>query len=158
MSLIVDCYNILHAEMPPPLAGLDEAGLCRAIARSAWRGQPVTVVCDGKVKPGGASDFRGSPVDEVVLLFAGKGKSADDVILDMIDADHSPRKLVIATSDREIQKAARRRKCKVLSAEQFIRTLSSRPGEKSVEARPTAPLDESEVGRWLEEFGFDDDE
>jgi predicted RNA-binding protein with PIN domain len=155
MALIVDCYNILHAEMPPPLAGLDEAGLCRAIARSVWRGQPVTVVCDGKVKPGGASE---SPVDEVVLLFAGKGKSADDVILDMIGADHSPRKLVIATSDHEIQKAARRRRCKVLSAERFIRTLSSRPGQGNVEARPTAPLDESEVGRWLEEFGVDDDE
>jgi uncharacterized protein len=112
------------------------------------------VVCDGRVKPGGASE---SPVEGVVLLFAGKGKSADDVILDMIEADHAPRSLVVATSDREIQKAARRRRCKVLTAEQFVRTLSTRP-DGSGEARPTSPLDEGEVGRWLEEFGFDEDE
>jgi predicted RNA-binding protein with PIN domain len=155
MPLLIDCYNVLHANMPPALAGLDEAGLCRAIAHSAWAGHGAKVVCDGKVKPGGPSE---SPVEGVELIFAGKGKSADDVILDLIDADTAPRRLVVVSSDREIQKAARRRRCKVLTSEQFVHTLASRGGGGAAEPRRTSPLNESEVGRWLEEFGFEDEE
>ena len=53
MAMLIDGYNAMHE---PRLAGLSEAGLCRALARAAeamrWRG-PLRVVCDGRPKPGG---------------------------------------------------------------------------------------------------------
>lgn len=51
MSLIVDCYNVLHVTMPPLLAGLDEGRLCAVLDRTPWADSAVTVVADGRPKP-----------------------------------------------------------------------------------------------------------
>ncbi len=56
MRLIIDGYNVLHETMPPPLAGLDEAGLCRALDASVWRSKSPVVVCDGRPKPLGLTE------------------------------------------------------------------------------------------------------
>ncbi len=155
MPLIVDCYNVLYAPMPASLAGLDEAGLCRALARSVWRGQRVVVVCDGLVKPHGPDV---SPVEGVELRYSGRGRSADDVIVELVDADSAPRRLTVVSSDRQVQKAARRRRCRVVSSEDFIRALAATPGAKhhgADDRRPLTPLSEQEVTRWLKRFGVD---
>ena len=154
MPLLVDCYNVLFAPMPTSLAGLDEAGRCRALARSAWRGQHAVVVCDGVVKPHSPEE---SPVDGVELRYSGRGRSADDVIVELIDADSAPRRLTVVSSDRQVQKAARRRRCKVVSSEDFIRVLATQssivdPSDKGDLSRS---LSEEETNQWLEQFGID---
>ncbi|MCE9592058.1 MAG: NYN domain-containing protein [Planctomycetes bacterium] len=154
MPLVVDCYNVLHQTMPASMAGLDEDGLCRALARSLWAGQTITVVCDGAPKPHLA---RESPVAGVELVYAGKSRSADAWIMEMIQRESAPRRLTVATSDREIQKAAKRRGAKVIPAEELIRTLSIQgPKGGGRGGKPSGPLSEDEVARWMREFGVDE--
>ena len=154
MPLIIDCYNVLHATMPPGLAGMDEAGLCRAVARSIWRGERTVVVCDGSVKPHTISE---SPVASVELIYSGPGRSADDVILEMIESDTAPRRLVVVSTDRELRKAARRRRARALTSEEFIHILATplAPGADPVGRAASSPLDKAQVDRWLKQFGFD---
>jgi len=154
MPLFIDCYNLLHAPMPPSLAGLDEDALCRVLASSPWAGDRMVVVCDGMAKPGVPS----SPVASVELIYSGTQRSADDVIIDMVDANSAPRRVYVVTNDREIQKAVKRRRAQVISTGAFIRALAaSRPASAKIDSvtrhRPALP--EGEVNQWLKEFGID---
>ena len=159
MAVIVDCYNVLHVSMPMSLAGLDEAGLCRLMARGPWaRGQGrLVVVCDGRPKPLGTTQ---SPAPAVELVYAGRGRSADGVIMDMIARDSAPRRLLVVSSDREIQRAARRRRAKVCASDAFVRELASvrrNPGRNTDHASAKtsdAGLPPDEVREWLDTFGI----
>ncbi len=158
MPLLIDCYNLLRATMPPPLAGLDEAGLCELLARAPWAQRGCTVVCDGQPKPHspdpGAMRARG-----VELVHAGPGGDADSVIIRRIDVDSAPRRLKVVTDDRAIVRAARRRRAVVWSTGQCIGKLAS------VAARPlgTGPspgkpgggsLTSEQVDYWMREMGI----
>ncbi|MCC7145680.1 MAG: NYN domain-containing protein [Phycisphaeraceae bacterium] len=159
MSLIVDCYNLLHHDMPPELAGLEEEGLCQLLAKSRWRGQRMAVVCDGVAKPGGLTQ---SPVLEVELVYSGRKRSADDVIVEEIARDSAPRRLWVVSDDRQIQKAARRRRAKVLSCGEMVKELleAKSGGGKGAKGsgKSQRRLDDSEVARWVERFGFGEEE
>ncbi len=160
MPLFIDCYNLLHAPMPPSLAGLDEDGLCRLLAQSPWAGDRILVVCDGMIKPGLAAR---SPVSQVELIYSGPHKSADDVIIELTAAYSAPRRLYVVTDDREIRKAVKRRRAQTLSTAAFIRALATMkpPGSPGPAATPIArhrpALPPGEVNHWLKEFGIDPD-
>ncbi|MCC7203616.1 MAG: NYN domain-containing protein [Phycisphaeraceae bacterium] len=156
MPLLIDGYNLLHATMPPSLAGLDEEGLCRLLARSPWRGQSIRVVCDGVPKPDTPS---ASPVPEVDLIYSGRKRSADDLIIQFIDADTAPRRLLVVSDDHQIQKAARRRRASPVPCAAFVHQLSTLSATKpslELEADRPTDLDAGEVRQWLKEFGLDD--
>ncbi|MEO1236393.1 MAG: NYN domain-containing protein [Planctomycetota bacterium] len=161
MTLVVDCYNVLHATMPPMLAGLDEGGLCRALGRTDWaRRGPVTVVADGRPKPLRAEV---SPVAEVELVFAGSHRSADDLIVELINRDSAPRRLTVVSSDRAIRAAARRRRARDLSSEDFIDRLVHQLRRHRAGPPPSArpdfgPLPPELVERWRKHFGIPDEE
>lgn len=158
MPLFIDCYNLLHAAMPPSLAGLDELWLCRLLAQGPWSGDRIVVVCDGSAKPHAPH----SPLPQVELLYSGKDRSADDVIRELIDADSAPRRAVVVSDDRQIQKAARRRRCRVIPCADFVHLLaasgpsSARPGPANL-TPPTQKfqtMSESEIDHWLKRFGY----
>ena len=168
IRLLVDCYNVLRADLPPQMGRTDEAGLCRAIIRSRWAGpgggsgtgSTVMVVADGVVKPMGA---RVSPVDGVELVYSGPGRSADAVIIEAVRTHPSPKRLTVVSSDREIRDAARRRRARDVPSDDFLRMLDRdlrlgvrRPATKA--ARPDVrPLAADEVDAWLDVFGVSDD-
>ncbi len=169
--LLIDCYNVLHAALPPMLAGLDEAGLCAALGRTQWakRGTAIVVVADGSPKPLRASV---SPVESVELVFSGGttatgGHNADAVIIQRIEEATTPRRLTVVSSDREIRAAAARRRCRSWTAEHFINQLC----EQLRAARGNAPkteedasrvqvdaLPEDHVAGWMEEMGLTEDD
>lgn len=159
MPLLIDCYNLLHATMPPSLAGLEEERLCELLAVSEWAGEGISVVCDGVVKPLGLTT---SPVDEVELIYSGPNRSADDVIIQMIDADSAPKRLTVVSTDREIRAATRRRRARVIISAEFVSILGSLVGRlnrPSGEPEPVPEvLPEDQVDGWLEEFGVDGDD
>jgi hypothetical protein len=185
VSLIIDGYNLLHQTMPPILAGLDEDTLCRLLAVSRWRGERMTVVFDGKVKPHASAE---SPVAGVRMLWSGPRQTADAVIHRLIQRDSAPKRLLVVSSDHEIQRSARRRRARFQDSDRFVallqqdaeryeRSLKSPPSKDKppVDAAPEAKqsLDPSQpkpaerpkspgalkpdqVQKWLETFGIDE--
>jgi predicted RNA-binding protein with PIN domain len=157
MPLLIDCYNVLHAEKPPRLAGLTTAWLCRALARSRWAGQPILVVCDGQASP---LELVESPVAAVELTYSGPERTADQVIIQQIERDTGPKRLLVVSSDHEILKAARRRRAKTLTSEQFLHELArqlNQPGHSPREPDKPDPSDmpQAEIDAWLQQFGYE---
>jgi uncharacterized protein len=161
MPLLIDCYNVLGADLPSNLAGMDEARLCRELARRLPAGQRAVVVCDGVRKPGGAA---ASPDPNVELVYAGRGRSADAEIEARIAADSAPRRLTVVSSDRSIQRAAKRRRARTMdSAELIVQLARPARGPSPSAGEPGAkfePLEMSaqEVARWARAFGVSLDE
>lgn len=163
--LIIDAYNLLHAPMPVALAGLDEARLCHLLgsrSQSPRQSDRVVIVCDGRPKPLGLTK---SPVESVELRYSGPNRSADDVIIEMIDSSTAPRSLIIVSSDRQIRRAARRRRATSLTAQQFIGRLAASLSSRHLKERAAGkkkadvgPLTSDEVRNWLNTFAIDPDE
>ncbi|TVQ60133.1 MAG: hypothetical protein EA379_08925 [Phycisphaerales bacterium] len=164
MPLIIDAFNALHATgaMPrglsPDLSPSDESDLARLVAASKWRTGQTTIVCDGTGGGRAGPDLRKN-VEGVEIVYAGPGRDADSLIARMIEADTSPRKLVVVSSDRAIQKAARRRRAVAMSSEAFLGTLAPvappAPAAHTSPMRDAVPLDPHGVARWMREFGYD---
>lgn len=168
MRLVVDGNNFLMADLPAAVAGIGEAALCRLLGRSSYAGKAgdVIVVMDGGPDPLRVSR---SPVENVELRLAGHGREADDVIIELIDACSAPKRLTVVSTDRKVRAAARRRRCRSLTSEQFGHELArlvgrlnrgktaSQYAENKAPGKPPANLSQADVDRWLEEFGFHDD-
>ncbi len=158
MTLLIDCYNLLHTTMPPSLAGLDEARLCHLLARRPTQRGRTVVVCDGVVKPDGPTS---SPAAAVELVYCGPGGSADDWIVQLVNRDSAPRSLTVVSNDRAIQKAVRRRRAAVRTCEQMVHRLAqlaARPTPASAQQAPKPaeqPLTDAQVRRWSRAFGLD---
>jgi len=154
MALIVDCNNLIHMSMPPALAGLGELRLCHLIAAGVPTGGAV-VVCDGGPRAGNSTE------NGVELVYAGPGRTADDVIIELVNCDSAPRRLTVVSNDNQIRKAARRRRAKVMDCDQFISQLLSwlsegGRGEASPDDKSGATtLDKQQVRQWLETFGLE---
>ena len=94
----------------------------------------------------------------LTVLYAVDVDTADDRIEVLISAHSSPKTLTVVSSDHRIQKAATRRKAKVLSSDEYWTRLDSLKERK---ARPVPPPDEMgrpeapsrlEAAYWLAEF------
>ena len=142
MRLLIDCYNLLHAAMPPVLAGLDERRLCSLLEGSAWDRGPgsVVVVADGGVKPGGPA--HGSRADAVGMTYSGPDRTADDVLIGLVEDASAPRRVAVVTDDREIRRAAKKRRCRLVGCDDFVRKLAARarrPLRERDTTRPSVP-------------------
>lgn len=184
MALLIDAYNVTHADYRlPERYDLNSAsGLCRTLDRV--RKGRVVVVADGSPKP----DDRAAPdTGGVELIFSGKGREADDVIEDLIEAEADPRNLIVVSSDHRLQRAAQRRGATYMDAEPFLRELAAalrlgdapgggpvKPADsldaaawmrkfdihetRGTDANPDAQKIEDEADRWLKEFGIEPEE
>lgn len=164
MPLLIDTYNVLHVTgvLPPHLAGIDAHGLIRLLARSRYARQRITLVCDGVPPPHAAATEAQLPVN-TQLIYTGPGREADDEIDRLIRASSAPRRLTVVSSDRRVQQAAKRRKCRVFSSELLLKHLAedasrpSRPSRALQRTRkPEVPLDDAQVLAWKALFGVDD--
>lgn len=164
MSLLVDTYNVLGVTgvLPPEVAGLDEESLARVIARSRFAGRKAALICDGVRSRdlAGRDGARGLKrrVDGVDIIYAGGGRDADSLIERVIAEDSAPRRLLVVSSDRRVQKAAARRRCGVMSSEAFLHRLAAdlaapAPVVDRNVLREQIPLDTVSVTAWIREFG-----
>jgi predicted RNA-binding protein with PIN domain len=165
MPLLVDTFNVLHQTgvLPPAIAGVDVEGLIELIGRSRFRRHHVRLVCDGASRVTEDVELPGT----MAIEFSGKGRTADDVIIHHVKRSTAPRQLTVVSSDREIQKAARKRRCTVLGSPEFLRQLASdyekdeRSREREANERPARllrPLSPRDTTRWLNEFEVDEDD
>lgn len=151
MALIVDAYNVLHCThtLAEPYATMSATDLCRLLERSSFSRSRMIVVCDGLPKPD-----EGSYQGTVRLIYSGPGTDADSIIEQLITRDDGPRDLFVASNDRRVIAAARRRRCRPMSAEQFLRMLVE--SLESPSDAPPPPPSMGDTEDWLKKFGFDE--
>ena len=152
MLVLIDGCNVLHVEgvLPPEIAGLEAADLAALVSESRYRLDEVLIVMDG---PRGARGGHGG----VRIVHSGPGRTADEVIIDLVRRSSTPRSILVVSSDREIRREATRRRSKTLSSEAFLAQLgrdglAARPGGHA--ARPASdPSPNPSTERWIEAFG-----
>jgi len=134
-------------------------GLCRLLGELASDGEKVCVVFDGRSPDAGLAD----PVEDsrITVIYSGR-RSADAVICEHIAADTAPRRLTVVSTDRQIRKAGRRRRCKLATSEEFAESLL-RPLRRADRPRRTEPpekrrgLTPEQARSWLRELDLDSD-
>lgn len=116
--LLVDGYNASLATWPDEPLNAQRARLVGGLAvLEARSGVEVVVVFDGV----GAS-VRGA-TRQVRVLFTDEGVEADDVILDMVDAEPPDRVVVVASNDERVRAGSRSRGANVLTIAQLQAVL-----------------------------------
>ncbi len=162
--LILDTMNILHTVgvLPPDIAGLDVPSLAILIARSRYVGERTLFICDGlpatDLAPAGPLLIDGSPDGTFEVRYSGSGTIADDLIKKMVDASTAPRRLTVVSTDHEILRHARKRRCNALTSEEFLGHLAddarlTRPASP-LPRRPSSMSDE-QVRKWIDVFDVD---
>jgi len=161
MPVLIDGNNLLFAardadpERPP-----SRSTLCLRLAEWARRtGEKITVVFDGPAPGGGLARQIGS--GPVAVCYSGPGRSADELLAHILESDSAARRLLVVSSDREVGRAARRRRARTVRSDAFwrllLRQLSRRaPAAREPEAKRRG-LDSGQVERWLREMGLERD-
>src|SRR5499427_9824189 len=124
MPYIVDGNNVMgqtpgwHRDKPRARLEL----LKRLAAFARLRGARITVVFDG------APDLEfpeGSAFKGIKILYARKGSSADDRIVELVESSKDPRGITVVTSDRQLGLRVRQRGASVLRSGEFRRQMES---------------------------------
>ena len=162
MTFLVDGYNLMHAS---GLArrGLPAGALQKARARFLdWladaadgRDVLVRVVFDSMKAAGRTpdSDHRG------IRVRFSRGRTADDEIEEMLDAEVSPAGLTVVSNDARLREAARRSGAAFLSCPEFIDwAIERRPSppdhlpSPNLPEKPELTPSEAEKAAWLAAF------
>ena len=163
MPLLIDGYNLLNAtgivgRGGTPSLGRSRLALLNFLAASIDPRElgHTTVVFDAHDAPPGLP--RVVQHGPLLVRFAVKNRTADELIEELIRSDFAPRRLVVVSSDHEIQRATRRRRAKAVNSETWYSDLiraRRRREEESADApaRPAVPLLEEDVSYWLRQFG-----
>ncbi|MDP7029312.1 MAG: NYN domain-containing protein [Phycisphaerales bacterium] len=151
MKVIVDAWNVLHIQgvLPPGLAGLSLSGLGRLMQATRWQAAHAVLVCDGRPQP----RPQGLP-EPIHVMWSGPGREADDLIEDMIGKAADPRRVLVVSTDRRLRKAAKRRRCKWLDSESFLRTMLEDIARGTAPDQPAPPAADD----WTSEFALSDGE
>lgn len=158
MPVLVDGNNLMFAARALHESGsaLGRSMLCRILGEWSHRtGKRVHVVFDGPTPPPAQAAQLGG---KLLTLTFGGSLSADEVIAELVRRDSAARRLLVVSSDRQVQRAARRRRAHFLRSDAFwvgmIRDLE-RPAPTRVEPpQKRVGLAEGESGDWLEYFGL----
>ncbi len=160
MPLLIDTYNVLHTTgvLPAEHAGIEVDDLIALLAASRYRRHRCTLVCDGT----GMSQHVSTTQGDMRVLYSGPTRTADDVMIDMLNADTAPRLLTVVSSDVAILKAARKRRCPLMRSTTLLAHLAHdvdlpmRP--RTARKRNTDPLPREEVKQWIHMFDLSDAE
>ncbi len=161
MPVVIDGNNLLHAARKRDSTQLliGPSMLCDKVGSWARRcGERVRVVFDGPVPSAARAAQIGHPAIEV--LFSGSGVSADAVVIGIVEHDSAARRLLVVSSDRAIQRAAKRRRARTIAADAFwvalLRVLERPEGKQRREPEEKeAGLGPAATAEWLAEFGLE---
>lgn len=118
------------------------------------------VVFDGGPPPEPAAEPAAD--DRIEVHYSGR-RNADEIIAEHIAANTAPRRLTVVSTDHEIRRAARRRRCKTQSSEEFAAGLM-RAMDRPRKPRPAEPpekrlgLTAEQTEAWLKELQLDSEQ
>ena len=160
MSLIIDGYNLLHASGvfgavrgPRGFEASRVALLDMLVDVLGERAAGALVVFDAAHAPDG---LPGRVVHgDLRVWFAREYPDADTLIEKLVAEDTAPGHLVVVSSDRRVQAAARRRRAKAVSCEDWLAAARAarRPPRETGDAKPPEPGPEA-VDEWKAYFGL----
>lgn len=163
MTVLVDGNNLTYAacELEDPERPIGRWALCETLREWARRSRnKVHVVFDGPDPPG---DFKRQLADGqfVEVSFSGPGRTADAVLIEMLNENSAARRMLVVSSDREIRRAAKRRRAKDVRSDEFwmaVRSMLQRPERRSSEpGEKRVGLADDEADEWMTLFGLDED-
>jgi predicted RNA-binding protein with PIN domain len=161
-KILIDGYNLLYKDAAlknMAERSLEEAReqLLDSIAAYRTGMMEILVVFDGA----GPSPTRSrSGRKGIQVRFSPPAKTADQVIVELIDREPRRSSLTVVTSDKkDIGRIARAEGVRWISSENFLQRLrrSVRPGIKTDREKPPGTSAE-EVKYWLKRFGSDPSE
>lgn len=160
MPYLVDGNNLMPALADAgPEVGRE--GLCRLLLPLLEQGETAHVVFDGPVPPAGVA----AQIARTGVKVTWSGpRTADEVILKLLAQDTAPKLLTVVSTDKEIRRAAERRRCKAVTSQEFAAKLLHIDAARHKPKAPKSPesrakqkgLSDQETRRWLKEFGFDE--
>ncbi len=136
----------------------DEEKLIEYLRRySARTGQRLTVIFDA------GQGYRPAKTKKhgvVTVQFAPQGQTADQIIKQRLGRVKNPQEVMVVTSDRVVQQAARQARVRTLTSPEFaqhlLSTLSA-PAEADLGSQAEVKLSADEVEEWLKLFNKDDE-
>jgi predicted RNA-binding protein with PIN domain len=159
MTLIIDGYNLLHAS---GVFGVDRGPRGFEQSRAALldllvdllgdAAADTIVVFDAAQAPGGlpARHVHGG----IRVWFAREYPDADSLIEELVEDDTAPGHLVVVSSDRRLQAAARRRRARAVGCDEWLaEAKAARRGRDAKPEKPAAPGPE-DVEYWKRYFGL----
>ena len=152
MEWLIDGHNVI-GQMPD--IGLDDPDdeqklLWRLRRYRARTGRRIVVVFD----PGGAyHPAARRSKGGITVQYAPAGSTADRVIKARLRRAKNPRQIVVVSSDRAVQQAARSVGARVVEATAFAAELAAPPVAPEPDAEPERRLSEAEIAEWLRLFG-----
>ncbi len=159
MPVVIDGNNLLYAaravEDPARLIG--RSMLCDTLGSWAQRRrQQVHVVFDGPAPSAALASQIGHP--DISVTYSGAGISADAVVANILETYSAARRMVVVSTDREIARAAKRRRAASVRSEDFwaaVKADLDRPVRQRVEPKEKeAGLSSEATQQWLDEFGL----
>lgn len=154
MQWLIDGHNLigqmpnLHLDDPH-----DEAKLVAYLQNYRARtGHQVTVIFDAGVS---YSPAKTKKAGGVTIQFVSPGQTADQIIIQRVRRVKNPQELMVVTSDRAVQQAARQAQVRVLNASAFVQQLlqGSPPlVEDDSDSRADVKLSADEIEEWLKLF------
>ena len=167
MPLLIDGNNLIHAlaRVGPDLGRGSLSKLLAALAEPGrpgpLAGERVCVVFDGAAPRGPMAEQM--KYDRLEAVYSAP-RTADELILERIAADTAPRRLTVVSSDRELRRAGRRRRCKLAGSEEFADALvsaSARPARPAPDEPPEKRrgcLTPAETQAWMRELGLSEED
>jgi hypothetical protein len=154
MQWLIDGHNLI-GQMP----GLrlddpdDEAKLIEYLRRFRARtGHHITVIFDpGPVYRPAETKKQGG----LTIQFAAPGQTADQLMMRRLRQVQNPPELMVVSSDRAVQQAARQARVKAISSAEFARQLLQElisSGDEEQADRINRQLSPDEVAEWLTLF------
>ncbi|KAA5544422.1 NYN domain-containing protein [Roseiconus nitratireducens] len=180
LLLLIDGYNLSQPIAPssaPPPGWLENNR--RVLLRDLTNHLPdavrdqTCVVFDAADPPRDRPDrYTQQGID---IQFAVRHASADELLQEIIRAHHTPKRLMVVSSDHQVQLAAKRRGAKFFDSQPWLDDLTDGklhlavklpqpPGNPSDQdggagqgtRQKPGPVAPEEVSDWLREFGFED--
>jgi predicted RNA-binding protein with PIN domain len=155
MHWLIDGHNLI-GQMPNLRLDdpHDEEKLLEYLHRyRAKTGHQVTIVFDaGQSYQAGKTIKRGG----ITIQFAASGKTADQIIIRRIRKVKNPQTVIVVSSDRAVQQAARQAYVRVVKAQDFAQQLlNTAPGSTQQQDegnQADVHLSPHEVDEWLKLF------
>ena len=153
MSFLIDGNNLNFALVDAEGSPVSRQRLCRMLAPLLAAGEWVCVVFDG---PSPQAALATEIAGQVHVEYAAP-QSADQILVRLIRDDTAPRRLTVVSTDHVIRQAARRRRCRSVTSEEFasfVHRLNRRrlPAGTEEPDEKTRGLSPQQVDQWLKEF------